>query len=822
MTEEKASLYDVYHNLNLADSNEAETRLKLIDAILFTLLGWTHSDVVVEEHLSEDGKHQFSDYLLKTATSSLVIEAKKAGSAIFDFPQKRKIRIGELKHHRGYEFILQARDYARGHGVQYAAVTNGAQWFIFPAQRYDNVSFERSIGICFYSISSALRDDFQEFSSLISRASVIDGSLGLHLFGRKEDQFQERRLRFFFSNRGVIHSGNPIYSYIEKEVVTAFSDAAISTNSELLEKCYVKTADRTKYDSQIGMHLQRLSPPITGGIKRPLQKSTHSESGKQALERIAASSRPLALLVLGPVGAGKTTFLQYTRLVTAKHLFDDGSPEAHHPHWIYIDFREFAPEEKVLEFIYSHIRKYFENDPFFSNYEKCVRPSYSSKINHLKRTIWKPILSNPNRLDEKISELLEKEWESSEYIDRLLQYGASKFPILLVFDNIDQIEDDDTQSDIFGNAIAFSHKSGLHVSIVLRDATYVRQKSNATFDAFDFETIYIDPPPVQMVLARRFQLLEHLLKGKPASFLAENGARIQVKDLSELIGLIRSSVLGTRIGAVINALASSDIRLALRMTRQFLESGYSNPGRAIQSIQKRKRYVMPKHEALRSVLLGNQSVYQEELSLIGNPFDAHLNQTNLQLLRLFLMSALVRCSSRADFKSLPGSDIHRHLLKIGVSDEDSLKALSDLSDLRFIRTAGHNSATFSASFYPTRLSGYVVRNLIADMTFLESMMMDTFIADKDAWADMKRISDEIDSERNVVKRINLRTQRVRTFFDYMAQCYEILLREARERVLPSEWCIDPFHEANDLLSRNLTNAEKSADRNYGKAAKVGK
>ncbi len=58
-------------------ANEAETRLKLIDMILFSVLGWTRDDVSVEERVSEDGKTTFADYVLRTGMTAIVVEAKK-------------------------------------------------------------------------------------------------------------------------------------------------------------------------------------------------------------------------------------------------------------------------------------------------------------------------------------------------------------------------------------------------------------------------------------------------------------------------------------------------------------------------------------------------------------------------------------------------------------------------------------------------------------------------------------------------------------------------------------------------------------------------
>ena len=62
-----ADILTRYHKLALHDANEAETRLKVIDQILFDVLGWSHDGVTVEERVSEDGKTTFADYVLSRA-----------------------------------------------------------------------------------------------------------------------------------------------------------------------------------------------------------------------------------------------------------------------------------------------------------------------------------------------------------------------------------------------------------------------------------------------------------------------------------------------------------------------------------------------------------------------------------------------------------------------------------------------------------------------------------------------------------------------------------------------------------------------------------
>lgn len=804
-----------YRSLKLHDANEAETRLKLIDRLIFDVLGWMHDDVSVEERVSEDGSTTFTDYVIRTAGTSLVIEAKKVGTTFCDVEDKRRRRlnksfvIGDVG-----DAVIQARDYCRKLGIPFAAVTNGAEWIVYPATRVDQVTFEKSSAIIFPSLESILGEDREEFLQLLSRESVVSGSLEIELLGKNEDQFGDRRLGHLFTSRGKTPRTNALYPLIEDAVVSSFTDSIVESSPELLDKCYVNTTERRRFDRQIGMHLSKRQ---TIFLKKPVQAldKRDAQRVKDVIEQSAAQVRPLAVLILGSVGAGKTTFLHRTRMITCHEMFKKSQSEAY-PQWIYVDFRGFTPPQHPIEYIYDELRKHMTADWYCSSFEQCIRPAYKDQIRAMKEGPLKLIASDEGKVNEKLSDYLFQASSTNQYIDKLLSYTTTKVPVFLAIDNVDQFEDENLQSEIFADASAVAHKNKLNLILSLRDATYVKHRSSPTFDAFDFVPINVEPPSILAVLSKRFFLMKQLLSGRSGEFVAENGMNVQVENLAVFAEIIRSSVLGTNVGEVIDVLATSDVRLALRMTREFLESGYSNPGRAIFEHEKSGRYVLPRHEALRSVMLGNEPVYSEQMSILGNPFDARLGRTNCQLLRLFVLSGMVTLSSESDFQYVSGFTIREQLAKLGFGEDAAVAVLADLCRMRFIHTAAHGKAEIAANFYPSRLGGYVVRLLIADLTFLESVMMDTFIANAHVWDRLTQLSEEVDAQRNIVNRLRLRHDRLDEFIAYISSLYAPLLDEAQRRGLSNEWCSDPIGDIEKTFKRNKSMAMTSAERLYSK------
>lgn len=813
---EPAEIIQQYDALKLSNANEAETRLKVINHIIYDVLGWTHADVSVEERVSEDKTTTWADYVLRTGMTAIVIEAKKAGAMFDDAPNVRRTQLrGKIMAGELGEAIVQARDYARKLGIPFAAVTNGNAWIVFPATRVDQVSFQNSSAIIFDSLKSALEADYSEFVDLLSRTAAIDGNLENELLGRIENQIEDRRLNRFFTKNFSRITRHSLFPHIESAVVTAFSDDIINNAPDLLEKCYVQTPERIRFDNRIKLHIAKRDSVTNRTPIRALKEQTNPVS--ELISAASERARPVAVLLLGSVGAGKTTFLEHTRKVAAKDLF---APKAtSYPHWLKIDFRDYSTDINPLNFILEDLKRKIGEDEFLRDYERCVKPAYREEVENLLSGPLFLLANDEEERTKRVTNLLMSDYEKTEpYVEKILRYTAEHAPVFLVIDNIDQFDDERDQSRIFASAMALAQRLRLNLICSIREATYIRHRSTPLFDAFDFDAISIDPPNVQAVLSKRFFVARQLLEGKSASFTAENGAEMHISSLSKVIDLVQSSVLGTQLGNLIEVMATGDIRLALRMTREFLQSGWTASGKAYRLFESQGFYVMPQHEALRAIMLGNHQVYAEEFSVLGNPFDSRLAKTEAQALRLYVLTAIVQLSSERAFRYLEGLEIKKALRTIGFGDQITQKVLDDLCRLRFMHTTSHGKATLESNFIVSRLGGYIVRQFIADMMFLENVMMDTFIADKSTWDEIYRLTNDIYTNRDTVKRIAIRRDRATKFYDYMTEIYAPLRDESIRRGLAKEWCTNPLVDLRSRFDTNLQRVARSAERHYGPEA----
>ena len=219
----------------------------------------------------------------------------------------------------------------------------------------------------------------------------------------------------------------------------AFSDALSELEGELLEKSYVSTPERMKFDQRIDMHLRRKVSLFSSQPPRPMKAAENSVM----VEKLTSSlkrARPLAIIVLGSVGTGKTTFLEYTHKVKAASFFQQ-SKNTPYPHWIYVDFRAFTQGESSKIFIFEKIFEYIKKDTFFSTFDKAIEPAYRAEIDTLKRGPLFLYAKDEEKLKEKIVDIIASDFKSIEpYVKKLVQNATKHTPIFLVIDNIDQVE----------------------------------------------------------------------------------------------------------------------------------------------------------------------------------------------------------------------------------------------------------------------------------------------------------------------------------------------------------------------------------------------
>jgi GTPase SAR1 family protein len=775
-------LVRAHEALVLSDANEANTRAKVIDWVIRRALGWHDEDIQWEERVSEDGQTTFADYLITTASTFVIVEAKRVG-ADFVLPSRvASARLGAvLSEGEVGAAIRQARDYCRKRSAQFAVVTNGAAWIVFPAIRTDGVPFEETQARVFRDLPD-IQERFVEFWELLSRQRVIEGNLERELLGTGRTVTGHRPLSLLKEPDFKL-GRNSLYQYIEPAVTKALTDEGLIADAAALRACYVETSERIKFDSRLKMYLSDVKPPLGRSAVR-----IKTRKSKDFLrERIAASTGapPRFFLLLGPVGAGKTTFLTYTRSISAAEAITGKIL------WTVIDFRKATKNDNPRKFIYDEMLRYIDGDKEFSlgTWKTSILPAYQEQIDALERGPLHLVKQHDRvSFDKHVSDTVMRDRERVEpYVEAIIRNALRTRAGFLIVDNVDQIDSEERQNEIFSETQAAAQRMGLNVIMSLRDSTYIRNRHSPTFDAFQIESIYVDPPSVLPVLSRRLQYARKLLQNQRADLVLSNNMHLRVDDLGVFFDVVAHSALSEDAGFMLDVLSGGDIRRGLMLCREFISSGHTTADWALHNYVSDRSYRFAVHEIFKGATLGNRRFYREEESLLPNLYSAKLGTSSLQLLKLRLVHFLVSQAQVASFEGYRAEQIIDDLHQVGVVEAEVETTLVRVLERRVLRTADGGAYNRNCRLLPTRLAGYLLNDLASRFNYCEMCTLDATIYDDASWQRIVELTAAIQRERDVLRAVPTRIERVREFMRYLTLLEERWVVECRRRNTQQPW-----------------------------------
>jgi len=807
-------LVDSLGHVDIHVANEATTRKRVIDTILESVLGWNpDTDISYEERVTEDHVTKFSDYIIRTPSTALIVEAKRLGET-FNVPPNRKTCLlgGAVAGTPAGDACIQVREYCRKKSIPFAVATNGSCWIVFPAVRTDGVQYEQTHAHVFQDFAD-IETRFIEFWHLLSRDRVIEGGLETTLFGSKDDVVK-RRLLSVLKEPGFRIGRNSVYEHIESAVAIAMTDEALLKDVDGLNFCYVKTSERIKYDSRLRTHFLDVKPDLERRVIRPRHKKGKDKYLDKVIETTNVE-RPLQfVLLLGPVGAGKSTFLEYTRRVTASDVINKRIA------WLKVDFKPATTADDPRAFLYGKLLEAIDADTDFSlgSWDKTLKQAYAPLIDMLKKGALALLAEcDPDAFKKEVStKVFEDRKAVLPYVRTVLKYFASRTPCFLVVDNVDQIEDVDYQKKVFLETQAAAREMGLHAILSLRDATYLRHMHSPIFDAFQLDSIFIDPPQIVPVLSRRFAYAKQFITGKKATIACENGIKFVVDDLGSFFSILTESLLSEDTGFMLEVLSGNNVRRGLTLVRNFMSSGHTSADKALYKYCIDGTFKFAPHEFFKGAILSQRQYWREEESILPNIFDSHHGKMATQLLRFILVSRLKRFGATEDFAGEPVATILDFWYACGVSRKDGMTIILDLVHFGLLQTYGGRAMEDDAAVLATRLGAYMVQELACRFHFFEPCMIDAFIHDDPTWDALNESSQKIQASRGY-QRMEARVERSRCFLAYLQACQDEWVVLAMKCGGDALWSDKYVHNSlvpalDQEFTKVLTSAEKQIQR----------
>ncbi|MDM1067361.1 hypothetical protein [Myroides odoratimimus] len=738
---------------NLNNESEAQTRFDIIDRIIKEVLQWDNGQISVEEHVEYVG---FIDYLLISGDIKIVIEAKKIGKAFPSPTKKKKLKVlgAVLSKPEIKEALQQAENYAIEKNANIVMVTNGECWCYYPLDYSSKTTLYANILFPF--------DNFNDAEELFNTFSIYNvENDSLSKINSNNDVILRNKLNYTLNNSDYRLGRNNIADYIAQGINEAIMSEALISDENVLKECYVESDNRARFDKTLQIHLNQYKPKLIEPIKTI--KRNKNKDFASFLQVTKPNINTPVTLIIGSVGSGKTTYLKHFEYIKAKDILKEQKF-----HWIYVDFEKMGKGGDARKFLYKALNNYLleENVSNPTDYENLIYPAYEKEIEALKKGPFAILSKNSEKFDDKISEIILKDFEEVEpYVEKVYSYIGSKQMCIIVIDNVDLYEDEKLETDVFSEAIALSKKLNSMTFISLRDSTYIKHKDSSIFNAYELNKFWINPPSFLEVLSKRLMYASRILKDQKATIDLFSGTRLTISDLGLFFKIVQKSVLNQQNSSLLEYLSDRNTRKGIALLSNFLTSGHVQADKALNDyINGDSTFSFPFHEIFKGAVLGPWKYYKEDRTEVLNMFDSGLGAKKSQLLNIYLLKYF-QLQARIESTEISFNEIFNLIKNFGVSIDVCKNILSKLS--RFNLLNSNENDLEEKKYFITQSGGYYITHLINLFVYIETVLYDTNIYDDELFQRISSSTSLIEENRDIVEKMNQRKDRLIDFFSYL-------------------------------------------------------
>lgn len=611
------------------DMTESDTRSKVIDSLLFNILGWSEKDVEREEYTGNG----FFDYCVSAPGFAFIIEAKRTFEALKLPVGTRHVTLKSLLK-GNEEHIKQIRGYLVDEGMSHGVVTNGRQFIVAQFVNHNRTPWEKNRALVFDGLEDVVAN-FIEFYNALSKVAVVEnGGFGID---QRLDNPVGRNLLNEASDRSKEVTRNTISANLAAIIDSIFGDIftdALESQEEFLRECFVENNETRKNREEIERLFGDYSPELSEVVPAQNAESIHEQISDeiQGWGAITSGRAPSPIIIVGSKGAGKTTFINYL----IKHKLGEQTKETNL--FVYLDFRKYYDDNKLFD------PQVIADDILGSLYEQyhwldcssleTLKLIYRKELAYNDSNVWKLIERGSEKYNEKLSAFFETKLANKvNHLEKLSLYLLSnqRRRLAIVIDNCDQFSEEiQKKVFLFGHSLHHNAKCGVLIS--LREGYYYRWRVQKPFDAYVSNVYHVSAPKYGLVLQKRITYTLKKLEQRRMSIRGDldTGAHLQISipKIIDFLSSLNQSVLHSDNAEIIDFLNYTtfpNIREGLSVFKQYLTSGHTNVEEIVlvrdsAAVRGRRANLIPFHEFVKAVGLQSQYHYHQDLSVVKNLF----------------------------------------------------------------------------------------------------------------------------------------------------------------------------------------------------------
>ncbi len=732
----------------------------------------------------KEKKLYFPDYIvLASGHPVLLIEAKGPGEDLEEAYREARLYVTELNAQYKADFNPLTR----------IICTNGN---LLIAGRWDTNQYEHSLSIdklqvgnpefatfvSSYSNSTLLKEIEAFLDTLVERPFHMP----IRLIGGQAIQNAEIG-RNGFGNTLALEYRHLFNPSSRKERVNIVSNAYVSSKHR---ERYIDPIDRI---IRAALPSSRADSKLIANVDNPRELLSILSRGKELEQQV--------LLLIGGVGTGKSTFIDYLRAVK---LPDDLVKTTN---WVHINMNR-APinPEAIYQWIADEIVSALQQDYSDIDFEELeiIQRVFSVELNRQRKGPLKLLTPRSEAYNTRLADAitnLQNDWKASANAHiRYLCAERGKL-LIIVLDNCDKRLRDE-QLLMFEVAQWLQGEFRCLVILPLREETYNNHRAEPPLDTALKDLVFrIEPPPFHRVLQERVNLMIKEMRerdnGRNFSFDLPNGVRVTFtleEQTKYLNTLLKSLFLHNNfIKNMIVGLSGRNLRQAMEIFIDLCTSGYIGEDEIFRIRQAEGDYSIPFHVICRVLLRLNRRYYNGDDSYIKNLFQADPQDANpnhfVRLAILRWLQDRFQMEGPSSVKGFfPLRNIKADLTLLGVNEQVIHRELIYLLKSRCI-IAEHlgNDKVVDDDLVCLAPAGFVHLDLVEKVDYFAAIAEDTWF---DREAEARQIAHRIGSDSHL--KINAQARNAETVVNYLKDKLENALPHPEGFLLnsPSERLLD--------------------------------